>query len=219
MIDAMPFTATQFFDVFAAFNAAMWPAQPLADVLALVVLTAVAHGNVLGSRLALAALAVAWLGMGAIYHCRYFAEINPLARTFGIAFIAQAVLLSLNALARNPPRLAYRRDFATVAAVVLIIYAVAVYPWLGWAAGHGGMRGPMFGVAPCPTTIFTFALLILVRPIRWPFLVIPTLWAVVGTTAAMGLGVPEDFGLPVAAAAAWVAWYLPHRELVRATRR
>jgi Family of unknown function (DUF6064) len=209
----MPFTETQFFDIFAAFNEAIWPAQPVAYLLGLAVLVAIAFGDTLGPRLAFGTLAAAWLTMGAVYHIGYFAEINPLARTFGIVFIAQAVWLAVNAIGRDPPRFAYRRDFATAGAIALIVYAVAVYPLLSWVARHGGMRGPMFGVAPCPTTIFTFAMLMLVRPIGWSLLVIPTLWAMIGTTAAIGLGVPEDFGMPVAAAAAWVAWYLPRRAL------
>lgn len=67
-------------------------------------------------------------------------------------------------------------------------------------AGHGWPRAPVFGVAPCPTTIFTLALLLASRT---PLVVaaIPVLWALVGTTAAVLLGVPEDLGLLVAVAA------------------
>lgn len=56
----------------------------------------------------------------------------------------------------------------------------------------------MFGVAPCPTTIFTFGLLLLTRgPVPLRLLVIPLLWALVGASAALHLGVREDLGLVV----------------------
>jgi hypothetical protein len=59
---------------------------------------------------------------------------------------------------------------------------------------------PVFGVAPCPTTIFTFGILLWTTD-RVPkyLLVIPLLWALVGTFAALSLGIPEDYALPVAA--------------------
>jgi hypothetical protein len=77
---------------------------------------------------------------------------------------------------------------------------MAIYPLLGWLAGHGWPRGPVFGVAPCPTVIFTMGLLLLAEG-RLPrhLLIIPVLWALLGGTAAWLLNVPEDFALPLAA--------------------
>jgi len=55
---------------------------------------------------------------------------------------------------------------------------------------------PAFGVAPCPTTIFTIGILLTGswRVVRW-LLILPGLWAAVGGSAAILLGVPQDFGL------------------------
>ena len=60
------------------------------------------------------------------------------------------------------------------------------------------MAGPMFGVAPCPTTIFTIGMLLLARG-KWVarLSIIPILWSLVGLAASWQLGIPEDFGLPV----------------------
>ena len=56
----------------------------------------------------------------------------------------------------------------------------------------------MFGVAPCPTAIFTFGLLMLsARPLPIWLLCIPLAWAGIGSTAAVLLGVREDLGLLV----------------------
>jgi len=57
----------------------------------------------------------------------------------------------------------------------------------------------LFGVAPCPTTIFTIGMLLLARG-RWVvwLSIIPLLWSLVGLAAALQLGIPEDFGLPAA---------------------
>jgi hypothetical protein len=61
---------------------------------------------------------------------------------------------------------------------------------------------PTFG-APCPVTIFTFGLLVWGnRGFPLYLLIIPLVWAVIGSTAAWHFGVTEDYGLSVTAAAA-----------------
>jgi hypothetical protein len=59
---------------------------------------------------------------------------------------------------------------------------------------------PVFGVTPCPVTIFTFGLLLWTeRPVPRLLLVIPFLWSLVGVSAAISLDRGEDLGLVVAA--------------------
>jgi hypothetical protein len=48
-----------------------------------------------------------------------------------------------------------------VLGVALIAYAVVIYNALGYVLGHSWPNLPVFGVAPCPTTIFTFGMLLL----------------------------------------------------------
>ena len=71
---------------------------------------------------------------------------------------------------------------------------------------------PTFG-APCPTTIFTLGLLLWAEPpVPRGAVVVPALWAGIGTVGAVVLGVPEDFGLTIAAVIAiLVALFAPQR--------
>jgi hypothetical protein len=72
-----------------------------------------------------------------------------------------------------------------------------IYPTLGYFLGHIYPKSPTFGL-PCPTTIFTFGLL-LWTDVKLPktILIIPFLWSLVGFTAALTLGILEDTGLLV----------------------
>ena len=55
---------------------------------------------------------------------------------------------------------------------------------------------------PCPTTIFTFGMLLLAdRKLSFGILIIPLLWSVIGLSAAISLGMYEDIGLIVSAVA------------------
>jgi hypothetical protein len=93
------------------------------------------------------------------------------------------------------------------------------YPLLGSAFGHLYPVSPVFGVAPCPTVIFTFGLL-LWSTARVPgyVLVIPFLWSLLGFSAAVSLGMREDYGLVVAGLLG-TALLLLRGRLVRAEHR
>jgi hypothetical protein len=99
------------------------------------------------------------------------------------------------------PRLGFaaRADGYGLAGGLFILYAMLIYPLIGAALGHGYPQSPSFGVAPCPTTIFTLGLLLWTgaRVPRW-LLVIPVLWSFIGVSAAVTLGIREDTGLLVA---------------------
>jgi hypothetical protein len=76
---------------------------------------------------------------------------------------------------------------------------MVVYPVIGTLLGHAYPQSPVFGVAPCPTTIFTFGLLLwTTAKVPKYVLVIPLLWSLLGVTAAFTLGIREDTGLLVA---------------------
>lgn len=121
---------------------------------------------------------------------------------FGAAFVLEAGLLAWVG-ARRRIEFRWSRSPRALAGLLLVLYATAIYPLLGAAAGHGYPRAPLFGVAPCPTTIFTFGVLLLAagRVPAW-LLAIPWLWAALGLSAALQLGIREDLGLVASAAIA-----------------
>lgn len=195
----VPFTVEEFLAVFAAYNAAIWPFQIVAYALGALAILPVFLSRQYLTRLALAALAILWTFNGIGYHLLFFARINPIAPLFAAFFVLEAVLLLTSALHSGDLRFEFGADVPSVAGLMTIAYAVVVYPLLGLWAGHGWDAGPMFGVAPCPTTIFTIGLLMLMRG-RWTtwLSIIPVLWSLVGVAAALQLGIPEDVAMPVA---------------------
>ncbi len=200
-----PFTIEQFLEVFVTYNTAIWPMQVAALLLGLIAITALWREWPIAARLIPAILALMWAVNGIGYQFLFFTTINPAATVFAVFFVAQAILFAISAISATSLRFETGRDFRTLIGAGCIIYAMAIYPIIGIWAGHGLMEGPMFGVAPCPTTIFTIGILLLARG-KWVvwLSVIPILWSVVGLAAALQLGIPEDFGLPVAGGALFV---------------
>lgn len=197
----MPFTIEDFLDVFRRYNEAVWPAQWILVILALVGVVAALRAQWL-TRAPAFILAVLWLWMGIVYHLVYFRPINPAAVVFGGLFIVQAGVFVWLGL-RNPAvRFTVRRDAAGLLGGLMIAFALIIYPSLGWLAGHRYPAAPTFGL-PCPTTVFTFGLLLWVQPaLPRRVFIIPVLWSVIATVAAFQLGMVEDFSLPLAAIAA-----------------
>jgi hypothetical protein len=195
----MPFTLEQFLDVFGRYNLEIWPLQLLAYGLGVVALVGAVRGCSRSSRVISAILAGFWLWTGSVYHGLFFSAINPAALVFGLLFALEAILLFIEGVFRT--RLAFRIRWDSYGLVggLFIVYALIVYPLLGLALGQSFPRMPVFGVTPCPVTIFTFGLLLWTeRPVPRRLLVIPLLWSLLGVSAAVTLGIGEDLGLVVA---------------------
>ncbi len=194
----IPFSVQQFLDVFAQYNAAIWPAQIPLYLLGIAVVIVAATRLAWSGRLVFGSLALYWIWMGALYHIGFFREINPVATIFGALFILQGALFIL-AAARGSARFGPPQGWSGILGTVFIAYALVGYPILGALTGHAYPRAPLFGVAPCPTTIFTFGILLWARDrVGIYMLIIPFLWSLVGFTAALKLGIREDVGLLVA---------------------
>ena len=86
----------------------------------------------------------------------------------------------------------------------MVGYALVVYPLIGTLAGHGYPDGPLFGLAPCPTAIFTLGVFLMARRIPLTVAAVPLLWSAIGTVAAFKLGIREDLGLLVSGVVAGV---------------
>lgn len=195
--------------VFASYNRAVWPAQLLAYGLALSLLWFAARSRGAGSRLPGIALAAAWAWTGAVFHGRYFAEINFMAPVYGALFLLQALLLAWAGVLRG--RIAPRLQGGPIgwAGLALITYALAGYPLLAALVGDGVASTRVVGLAPGPTVVFTLGVLLLAGGRTPPSLAaVPVLWSLIAGLTAWEIGVAEDFILPLfgLAALALMLW-------------
>ncbi len=210
----LPFTVDQFLGIFRQYNEAIWPAQILLNFFALTSVVLALRKNLFSDKIISYILALFWLWAGLIYHISFFSTINPAANFFGGVFVLQGAVLYWVGGIKN--RIAYRArfDLRGTLGAVLIIYALLIYPLLGYLFGHRYPQSPTFG-APCPTTIFTFGIFLWTTD-KFPryLLIIPALWSLLGFTAALSLGVKEDIGLLVAGIVATTLLLLPNRPVI-----
>jgi len=170
--------------------------QIIAYILAITALLFILKKYRHSGKIVLAILVFFWLWNGLVYHILYFASINKAAYLFGFLFLIQAGLFILLGLTRSHLSFKFISDSYSITASIFILYAMLVYPILNSLLGHGYPNSPAFGLAPCPTTIFTFGILLLCESkIPKYILTIPAIWSIIGFTAALFLSITEDLGL------------------------
>lgn len=203
----LPFTRAEFFEVFAAYNAVTWPAAIAAYPLAFAALLLAWCGAARSGRLVGFILALMWAWVGLVYHGVYFSQINPIAYAFVAIFVVQALLFAIHAVRSGGFQFTRRSRWRAIVAAAMVVYAMLAYPLIGLLSGERLAELPLFGVAPCPLLIFTFALMILAARVPWWLWIVPLLWSAIGGSAAVLLAVPQDWALPVSALAALaLAW-------------
>jgi hypothetical protein len=193
----LPFTVVEFLDVFRQYNAATWPAPIVLPLVGLACAWSLLSDRVAARRASLMLLGGLWAWAAVAYHIAFFASVNPAAYWFAAAFLIQAGMFFYASL--HPRMTPQRLDVNRFVGGAIIAFALIVYPALAYLGGHRYPEMPTFGL-PCPTTIFTIGVLASLRQeLSWRYAVIPPLWALVGTTAALELGMTEDLSLGLAA--------------------
>jgi len=191
----VPFTASEFLDVFAAYNRALWPLVGMLWFLTvLVMVAALPHASTPPMRPRLL-LAGHWLWAGIVYHALFFTAINPAAWLFAAMFVTQGVMLVTFPSSERSGNVrpgSVRR----VVSSVFVLYGL-LYPAIAWADGFAYPRMPTFGV-PCPTVMLTIGFLIATSTHSIRLSAIPIAWSFIGGTAAWLFGMHADLALPAA---------------------
>lgn len=197
-----PFSSEEFFSVFGRYNTSLFPSQILILILAIVLLLLLhsrSKSRHLYSGLFLGAL---WIWNGAAYHIALFSQINNVAKVFGSLFILQGVLIILNSFGKREIHYDLTKGIRGYTAYFLAIFGLIIYPAIGFITGSEIIHTISLGL-PCPSTLFSFGIFLFASN-RLPryLMIIPSLWAVVGLSAAINFGVLQDFMLIISAVAA-----------------
>ena len=120
-----------------------------------------------------------------------------MAYLFGGLFIIQGILFLIYGVFQNYFSFQFKKDVYGITGMILIVFSLIIYPILVYLFGHFYPKSPTFGLH-CPTTIFTFGILLLNQK-KCPIfiLIIPFVWSVIGFMAAFQFGILEDFSLIV----------------------
>ena len=211
MLD-LPFTTAEFLDIFKVYNETFFPLQVAFYVFALLCVYLIITDNKSVNLTISISLSFFWFWMGLVYHIIFFSSINPAAYLFGALFVIQGFLFFVSGIWKKNLSFSFRNDIQNYIGIFFLFYALVIYPILGHQLNHIYPRSPTFGL-PCPTTIFTFGILLFSNS-RIPLflLIIPLLWSIIGFTAALNLTIYEDTGLLVAGLVSTASIILTNRK-------
>jgi len=190
----LPFTADQFLEIFKSYNESIFPIQIVFYLIAAIALFLL-FSSADKSRIISLILSFFWLWIGIVYHIIYFSKINKAAYLFGSLFILQGIIFFIYGIVSNKLILRYNKNILNKTGIIIISYALIIYPVLGYLLGRPYPYSITIGL-PCPTTIFTFGILLFSeKKIPFAALIIPLLWSITGFTVALNFSIFEDFGL------------------------
>ena len=198
----MPFTTEQFFDIFEKYNSTVFPLQFIIIASGAAALFLLHSRHTLKNKLIGSYLGLLWIWMGTAYHISFFTEINKAAYLFGGIFILQGLLILMNTFIKDRLIFTFSPKAKDYLGYFFILFGLIIYPITGYLTEGSYARTIALGL-PCPSTIFTFGFLLLTNS-KFPkyLLIIPSLWAVVGLSAAINFGVYQDYMILIAAATA-----------------
>jgi hypothetical protein len=194
-----PFTTEQFFEVFERYNAGMFPSQILILILGIAGILLIHTRNPIKNKSIGGLLGLLWLWMGLVYHIGYFSSINKAAYVFGGLFILQGLIILYESYIKNRLVFRFKGQFTDYLGYFFILFGLMIYPVISLAIEQSLARTIALGL-PCPSTILTFGFLMLTdKKLAGYLLIIPSVWAVIGLSAAINFGVYQDVMMPVAA--------------------
>ncbi len=194
-----PITTDQFFSVFEKYNHAIFPVQ--IGLFLLTILALIAIGSKIGQKDKFVAgiLGVIWIWTGIGYHWVFYSDINNLALGYGVVFILQGLFLVWEGVILYNLKFVFRMTVQAILGYFFILYSLIIYPVVGYLIEPNLSQTISIGL-PSPTIILTFGFLLLCdKKFSKYLLIIPSLWAVIGISGIIKLGVYQDSVMLIAA--------------------
>lgn len=198
--DLLLFSPRTYYRLFELYNLELWPLQLLALALGLAVLVLTRRGGERAGRAIAAILVLCWLWVAWGFHWERYASINLAAGYFALAFGFQAALLLWSGVLRSrlapPPTTRLQQR----AGLVLLLFALLIFPAIGPLLGRSWTQAEVFGMAPDPTALATLGVLLLAGGrLAWGLWPIPVAWCLVSGTTLWAMEAPDFALVPLAA--------------------
>jgi len=198
-----PFTTEQFFEIFEKYNTSVFPVQLIIIALGIIGLVLIHSRNSVRKKLISILLGILWLWTGIVYHITFFTSINQAAYVFGSLFIIQGIFFFVEML-RGRLEFSFGGSVREYIGYFFILFGLIIYPIISYLL-EGSVSRTISPGLPCPTTIMTFGFLMLTTDkLSKYLLIIPVIWAVIGTSAAISFGVYQDYVMILAAIVAGI---------------
>jgi hypothetical protein len=190
------FSLEEFLLVLESYNLFIWPLQIIAYVLIVLVIFFSLSPTQYSAKIVSAILSFFWLFTGIIFCFIYWAPSHIFGYIFGIICTIQG-LLFLYSIRRSDITIGSSDKTYKLIGILFVLYAIIGYQIFGYYLGHIYPKFFAAGLVPCPTTIFTLGIFLIInKSIPIKYFVIPLMISLGGFLAAYN-GIYEDIGLVI----------------------
>lgn len=195
-----------YFRLFVRQFEAWWPAHLFLMALGLAIVVLACMGKV---RTVAAALALPLAACAITFHLQLYAELTPVGKYFGWAFLIQIPLILIWGFVTKS-RERFQPKVHTFTGLAIALFGLIGYPVLSQLGDREWKGAEWFGMAPDPTICFFLGIAVLCARSVWTLLLfpIPLLWAFTTWGTLKTFDAPYAIMLPVIALVAIVtsAW-------------
>jgi len=192
----------EFFDLFGSYNEMYLPMIALTSILAIVALLMVFRKSEYSNRIISLTLAFFWFWIGIVFGILVFGptptviagtEYIGLWYLFGSIFAIHGIILLYFGVIKDGASFSWEPSYRHYIGLLIIIFGLVIYPFIGVLTGRVFPEYPVFGIAPCPVTLFTIGLLLWSdKKPSLPLMFIPIFWAFMGIVPVLLYGIYAD---------------------------
>ena len=192
----LSFSIEEFLLVLENYNLAIWPFQIFAYIFIVLVIFFSIKPTNYSSKIVLAILSFFWLFTGIVFCFLYWAPSHIFGYIFGIFCVLQGIMF-LYSIIKSNIKIGSQDITYTVIGILFVLYSIIGYQIFGYYLGHIYPKFFAVGLVPCPTTIFTFGIFLIInKKIPIKYFIIPLMVSLGGFLAAYK-GIYEDVGLAI----------------------
>ena len=192
----------EFFDLFGSYNEMYLIVIVLTNVLAIIALLMVFRKSEYSNRVISFTLAFLWLWIGIVFGILVFGpfptvlagiEMSGSWYLFGSIFAIHGIILLYFGVIKDTVSYSWKPGSRHFFGLLFIVFGLVIYPFVGVLTGRVFPEYPVFGIAPCPVTLFTIGLLLWSdKKPSLPLVAIPIFWALMGVVPVLFYGIYAD---------------------------
>lgn len=194
-----------FFARLKTYNETVWLITIITFFLGLLAIYFSARKTKYSGKIISSILGFLWFWSGIVFHIIFYGstDVEFLGQTIsgiwyfsGVLFVIQGILFLVIGVIRDSLAFQLQKNACSLIGIIFVIYSMIIYPIIGFLTGYIYLEYPIFGSAPCPVSIFTFGMLLLInRKVPILISIIPLIWAFMGFMPVFILSVWADIGL------------------------
>jgi len=165
----LSFSAEDFMLVLEPYNTTIWPMQIIAYVFVGFALFFSFRPFKYSQKIVWVILSFLWLFNGIVFSLIFWAPSHFFGYVFGICCIVQG-LIFLFSLKGTDLLASSESPVYSITGIIFVLYAAVGYQVFGYYLGHIYPKFFPAGLVPCPTTIFTFGIFLIMNKRIHPLL-------------------------------------------------